>query len=255
MIKLKNVFLQLKGFGKKKLIIGCSVITLLLVSGIGVYAINLEGKKDTSSEQKVEEDVTAENTSNENTEPVQEQPKEEEKPQVVEQPKVEQNTQSNTTTQNNTDNSENKSTKTQQPAPAKAKSNESTTKKVQPQQNKPITYTSKSLGLSFDMPASWKDKYFINDNGTEIKVYTKHKDNLNDGCGLLFTITSDLSDYDGGKYLDGIGHINREQTLNKRKYHVGGPLDFRMGEDDPLKDLYRNMVRDSEKVLSTLRAA
>jgi hypothetical protein len=117
----------------------------------------------------------------------------------------------------------------------------------------PVTYKSSGLGISFDMPRSWENNYVIKDNGTEIKVYMKHERN-SEGAGYLFTITSNIHDYSDGMYLDSIDG-EKKKTINGRQYLVGGPLDFRMDDNDPRVKTYKSMVRECGAVLKTLRAA
>lgn len=117
--------------------------------------------------------------------------------------------------------------------------------------NTPIKYTSSGLGITFDIPASWKDKYYIDDTGSTVKIYTKHSQN-NIGCGLLVTITSDGESCGNGEYLDTIGG-EKVKNINGKTYYVGGPLDFRMEEDDSLVEVYRNMIQQRESVVKSLR--
>jgi hypothetical protein len=245
------LFSQIKGI-HKKIIIGCSICAVILVSGFGVYVINTVGKEDISSEQKVEDNITNENTSDENVKEKEKQP--------VDQPKVDENKPNDTTNtnaQNNADSRRNKSTQSQQVEQTKSKRNEKNTKKqnVQEKQvsNKPITYTSKGLGLSFDMPTSWVNKYVIKDNGTEISFYMNHDSSLGEGDGLLFIITSDINDYDKGGLLDTIADIKKIKEIKGKKYLVGGPKDCRIEKGNPDKDTYITLVQQVPQVLKSLR--
>lgn len=118
--------------------------------------------------------------------------------------------------------------------------------------NKSITYTSKGLGISFDIPGNWKDKYLINDNGKKISVYMKHNTNSQGGA-LLFIITSDLTAYNNGDFIDTIGGLNKEITISDKKYLIGGPTDCSVGANDPDIKLYKEMLSQRKDVLLTLK--
>ena len=77
----------------------------------------------------------------------------------------------------------------------------------------------------------------------------KHSRN-DEGLGLLFIITTNAED---APFLDAIGRINKEQTLNGRKLFVGGPTGYSMIENDPLEKQYREMLSQRSEVLRTLR--
>lgn len=116
-----------------------------------------------------------------------------------------------------------------------------------------VTYKSKSSNFSFVIPAKWQDKYFIQDDGTTLSVYMKHKDNLSRGSGLLFIITSDLDSFNNGDFLDTISGISKHTTLNGKEYLIGGPTDFRMDSGDSLVGRYKEMIQECSSVLKTLK--
>jgi hypothetical protein len=248
MIRFKKYFLQITGI-KKKLIIGCSIAAIVLVSGMGVYAINTTGKEDTSSEKTVEDNAATEENSNQDADSVQKASIEETQPNQQE--KVYENKPSDT------ENIQNKSEQSKPREQVKQKSNESVNKKEHVQQkqasNNSITYTSKGLGISFDMPASWANKYDIQDSGTEVMVISKCIDN-NIGSGFLFLITSDLNAYAEGSQLNPIlGDIHK--NINNKKYLIGGPTDTKFWEKDPNFNAYKIMQKECVNVLKSLRAA
>lgn len=100
------------------------------------------------------------------------------------------------------------------------------------------------------MPASWRDKYYISDEGSKVNIYTK-SDKNSSGYGLLITITNDGASCGNGEYLDTIGG-EKVKNINGNTYYVGGPLDFRMGEDDPLVEVYKNMIQQRGSVVKSL---
>lgn len=132
-----------------------------------------------------------------------------------------------------------------EPQPAKA---------VNVPDNTKITYQSKNFGLEFDMPSSWKDKYYISENENTIRVSMKHDKN-DEGYGLLFLITQDFNAYDNGNCIDIIGTIDVFQEINGVKYLVGGPTGYGLNFDDPQTALFDTMTSQREDVLKTLRSS
>lgn len=201
-----------------KKVISAAVILTLAICGFAAYflnedkservAANMESKEldsiteetdeDNSIENKDEEKAAEENkqakvdeTSNAKVEEKKEEPKENvqqsEKPKET--PKANENPKTHQTQQ----------TQQTQKQPSKPA--------AQPKKpaNKGTTYTSKGLGISFDLPGNWNGKYVIEDNGDELAVYMKHNKN-NRGLGLLFEITSHV---EHAQFLDTIYGINK----------------------------------------------
>jgi hypothetical protein len=242
-----------------KAIIGVSAIVLVLASGFAVYAINSSNQESKTSDKEVEDTSCLANL-DEDTDPIQEQVKTEEK-QPIEQTVTDENVQkvnSNADVQKNTSNNKNETTKNQSVEQNKAKSTEVNSSKQGNEEGKqvdtkPITYTSKGVGISFDMPASWANKYTIKDNGTQVVVYMKREQNLGTGDGCLFIITSNIEDYGKGSFLDSVAGINKITVVNGKNYLVGPPTDCRIELGDPDQDTYKTMTHQISQVLKTLR--
>lgn len=256
MTRFKKYFSQITSI-KKKVIIGCSIAAIVLVSGLGVYAMNTTGKEDISSVKTVENDATTEEKQNQDADSVQ-KPKVD-KNKTVQQEKVTENKPNDTVninTQSNTENTQNQPVQSKPTEQVKPKSNESTTKKENVQQkqaaNKPITYTSKGLGISFDMPGDWANKYVVKDNGESIHVFMKNS-GVNDGRGLLFTITSNITDYNNGSMLDSVPGVDKTMVIKGRKYLLGAPTGCVVEVGDPDEGLYKNMSHQISQVLKSLR--
>ena len=240
-----------------KIILGCCALVIIVACGGVVYAVNkIDGNNEILCE--VEEDEVDEDVA---------KPKEVEtlsettQPPIIEEVKPEE-TANKEPSVINENQKENVEVNENQSEPVKQKEEpkkQTVNQNPQPSNpnptlvvdNTPITYTSSGLGITFDMPASWKDKYYIEDTGSTVKIYTKHSQN-NIGCGLLVTITSDGESCGNGEYLDTIGG-EKVKNINGNTYYVGGPLDFRMGEDDPLVEVYKNMIQQRGSVVKSLR--
>ncbi|WP_143315489.1 Ig-like domain-containing protein [Clostridium sp. HBUAS56017] len=132
-------------------------------------------------------------------------------------------------------------------------SNKDTIQNEKSVNNKTITYSSKGLGVSFDMPASWENNYIVKDDGIQITVYMKHEDNDN-GSAWLFTISSDMHDFSNGDNLDNI-YDGIHRTINGKQYLVGGPTDIGLSENDSKFKLYQTMKKDCSNIIKSLRSA
>lgn len=231
--------------GNLKKIIGIALILTLAIGGTVIYLISEEKAEMVAANINSEESdlITEEEPIEENIE----EPVEEQKP-----VKVEEKTQAQEENTAKVDNDKETQKVNEQPKKQESqKQKEQSKPAVQPkkQANKGTTYTSKGLGISFDLPGSWNDKYVIKDTGNELKVFMKHSRN-DEGLGLLFIITSDL---EMGQFMDTIYGINKEQTLNGKKLVVGSPTDYKMIPNDSLEKQYREMLSQSKDVLRTLR--
>lgn len=219
---------------------GISIILVIAISGAAVYALNKENADINSEEGNIidEEPVPAkEEESPKVEEVINQQP--EEKSDIVKEdtPKV---------------NNNNKEVQKVNEKPKEIPNKENKSKENKVAVNKSVTYTSKGLGISFDIPGNWKDKYLVNDDGKEIRVYMRHNTNSQGGA-LLFIITSDLTAYNNGDLIDTIGGVNKEITINNKKYFIGGPTDCSVDANDPAIKLYKEMLSQRKDVLITLK--
>jgi DUF4097 and DUF4098 domain-containing protein YvlB len=232
---------------KAMAIIGCAAIGVAFASGFAVYSANKPQQESKSLSQEVE----SINTSSKKVEIQLKLPKAQ--PVVIETKKKD----NNDATEQQSANDE--SAKKQAEAQTKAKRNEGSTIKkentqVKQSPAKSSTYTSKNLGVTFDIPASWANKYVIKDSGTDISVSMKRDPkNLQTGDGLLFIITTDFDGFNNGSFLDSVPGVNKVTTIKGKKYLVGPPTDCRVEVGDPDQELYRIMSHQISQVLKTLR--
>lgn len=153
-------------------------------------------------------------------------------------------------------NTNNESTKNQSVDQSKAQNNKTNTVKkdntqVKQSVTKKITYKSKGLGIAFDMPADWANKYEIQDSGMEVMVISKCLD-TNIASGILFLITNNTDAYSDGSLSPILGNIH--QVINGKQYLVGGPKDIETWKKDPNFNAYKTMQSESVDVLKSIRA-
>lgn len=262
MIKIQKVDENMKLLEKLrtkngKIVLGCCALVIIVACGGVVYAVNkIDGNNEILCEVE-EDEVDEEVAKPEEVETLSETTQ----PPIIEEVKPEETANKeepsviNENQKENVEVNENQSEPVKQKEEPKKQPANSTSQQSKPEpkqtNNNPISYTSSGLGITFDMPASWRDKYYIEDTGSIVKIYTKHSQN-NIGCGLLITITSDGESCGNGEYLDTIGG-EKAKNINGKTYYVGGPLDFRMEEDDSLVEVYRNMIQQRESVVKSLR--
>ncbi|WP_102401874.1 hypothetical protein [Haloimpatiens massiliensis] len=261
----RTIFSKIKipNIKKLKVIIACAVIITVFTSGFVIYAINISKPECKSSKQKVQPKISLADSS-QDKKLSQSGTKAEEKPKIektfIKENKLKKSY--NKVTQKNINN-KNKPAKKQLVKQNKIKNNKvNPTKKegIQKKQvsNKPITYKNKKLGICFDMPASWANKYFIKDNGTEVRVYMRNKHNLDSEDGFLFIITTDIHDYNDGKFLDSIGGIDKIKVINDKKYLIGGPTGVTFPgdnfNDNPEFKTFSQLNNDRAVVIKTLRS-
>lgn len=221
---------------KGRIILGSVMGIIIIGGGFTAYAINAsKAREEPKSEQIQDEEVA--DTSKAEEPSKQEEPAKQEIKEEMPKTEVAGDSKKQVASDNNN----------------KKNLNSSNKPKEAPKPRGPITYKSTGLHIAFDMPRSWEDNYVIKDNGKEIRVYMKHEQN-DIGAGYLFTITSDIHDYNNGMDLDSIGG-EKKKNINGKQYLVGGPLDFRMDDNDPRVKTYKSMVRECSGVLKTLRAA
>lgn len=229
-----------------KKVIGISIILVIAISGVAVYALN----KENADEISLNADINSEEGNIIDEEPA--PAKEEESPKVEEVINQQPEEKSDTVKEDTPKVNNNKEVQKVNEEPKEIPKKEKESKENKVTVNKSVTYTSKGLGISFDIPGNWTDKYLINDDGKEIRVYMKHNTNSRGGA-LLFIITNDLTAYNNGDLIDTIGGLNKEVTINNKKYLVGGSTDCSIDANDQAINLYREMLSQRKEVLLTLR--
>lgn len=227
-----------------KKVIGISIILVIAISGVAVYALN----KENTDEKSLNADINSEEYNVIDEEPA----KEEESPKVEEVINQQPEEKSDIVKEDTPKINNNKEVEKVNEEPKEISKKEKESKENKVAVNKSVTYTSKGLGISFDIPGNWKDKYLVNDDGKEIRVYMRHNTNSQGGA-LLFIITSDLTAYNNGDLIDTIGGVNKEITINNKKYFIGGPTDCSVDANDPAIKLYKKMLSQRKDVLITLK--
>lgn len=237
---------------KKGIIITALIaaVLLLIVTSTLVFSNKFIGTNTSNTEEIAEVESVGEEEEDEE-EPTN---KEESVPEEVKDTEVQSNVSENKSDVNNegVKSSEVKKEQVKENNQPESKAATPPVKEKKSKNNVPVTYKSKSLGISFTMPANWNDNYYIEEKSNEVDVYMKHEEN-NIGAGFLFAITSDVHAYDDGQYLDTILKEGKFITINNKQYLVGGPLDFRMEENDPKVELYKTMVRQCADVIRSMK--
>lgn len=113
-----------------------------------------------------------------------------------------------------------------------------------------LTYTSDNLGITFNVPDSWKGKYDVIEEDGKVSVYMKHKDN-NMGIGLLFIIKKQgIDEYEVLNSIDGKDSVD----VNGETLIVGGPTGYCMEDGDSLIPTYNQMVGECVYPVNSIKA-
>ncbi len=111
------------------------------------------------------------------------------------------------------------------------------------------TITSASLGIAFDVPASWAGKYRVDEGDGYLIVYFKPSEPIDDGMGKFFTILTKTSEDDAG-FFDN----EEEIEINGVTYLVGMPTDVTYSQENPEFDTFKAMREDLPMIRDSLRS-
>lgn len=120
---------------------------------------------------------------------------------------------------------------------------------------KPTIFTSEKLGFTITFPASWENKYTLQETKDGIAVFYKLKNKIYLNEGFLFAIKNkEKLEFKFEDTYDSIGSF-KEFKAKGITYVIGGPLDYPIGEEQPKseRDTYSNMMNERYDALNTLK--
>lgn len=121
------------------------------------------------------------------------------------------------------------------------------------QNQKDIQYVNKKLGIQITFPASWRGLYTIKSYDNGIGVFMKAQEPyMYAGEGFLFSVTEYKSAEDA-EFKDTVGN-KRFVTAKGKKYIIGGPTDFPIGDGEKNRALYLRLSKEKSSVASTIKA-
>lgn len=254
---------------KRNLIIAISLSSIIAISSFTIMSLNNKNKKNHNksllgniSVDNNEKSIPMENTSKSvnNTKPVlssqnhsnkNKEPSDDETVNNKEKPLKE-------SKKTEINNSKNKSTTNKNVTPASipkkdpSKIKEDKLPQIPPIPTKPIKYTSHKHGISINFPASWKGKYYILENESDIKVCFTQKERIVPGHIRIFSIVKKTREEDEW-YLDSVGG-RKYFKARGNTYVIGGPTDYAFNDPNSKEALlYKKMHNEISSVTSTLK--
>lgn len=110
-----------------------------------------------------------------------------------------------------------------------------------------IYYENKELGLSMTFPASWRGRYYIDNNGKDgMTVFMKLKQSDGPASGALINIVND-------EYYHIIDSVRTIQSKNGIKYYAGTRKDFPIDPNNPQLQEFLTMSREAYNVINTIK--
>ena len=103
-----------------------------------------------------------------------------------------------------------------------------------------VTYKSKGLGVSFDIPDELVENCVIEEKGKEIRILIKDDAKENESVVI---VTSDIKSYNRGRNMNSIGRRSKYKSINNCGYLIGL-------SDECNNDLLINNIKD---IVNTLR--